>query len=440
MHTAVNDGGRGRVNYRLVVAGGLALVMTISMAAGATHGTELIGIGALQKGTGGAGVASPKDMTWVLMNPASIIDMGCRLDVNVELFAPDRSLHTHGLFSNPFAGDMSDDSVFLIPSMGYSRACGCGEEAWGVGLYGVSGMGVEYSGSRSLLPKLFLRNYDRQTEYSVAKLAVGYTHTVGSSDWTIGIAPILVYSRFKTDMLTLRFAQTRADNDWDDAFGVGASIGVYRRWDRWGFGAAYTSRQWMTEFNDYDDLFFESMDQPQTFQVGFVWDINHSLELVADYKWINWSGIDQMGKSPLDGGFGWKDQHIFKLGLTWYVNPKWTVRGGVSYGKSPIREDEVFANALFPAVTETHVAAGFSYAVTEKSEVHFTYMHAFENELEDSGKGDLFSILGRGTDISLTEDTFTFEYSYKFQLGSCASRRLEWKREQYEQKKGPGRF
>lgn len=379
----------------------------------ATHGTELIGIGALQKGTGGAGVASPKDSTWVLLNPASIVGMDCQLDVSLELFAPERYKDTHGLFSNWGADRNADDSVFLIPSLGYTH-CDGGDSAWGIGLYGVSGMGVEYDSSRSLLPKLLLRNYDRRTEYSVAKLAVGYTRMLGNSGWSLGVAPTLVYSRFKTDMLTLAFAQAEADNDWDDAFGAGISIGVYRRWERFGFGATYASRTWMTEFEDYGDLFFESMDLPQTFQIGIAYDITPKLELVADYKWIDWSGVAQMGDEPLQGGFGWDSQHVFKAGLTWSATPKWTFRGGVSYADSPISEGHVFANALFPAITEMHVAAGLSYAITERSEVHIACMHAFENELKDSGRGDLFSILGRGTEAGLEENTVTVEYSYKF--------------------------
>lgn len=418
---------------------GLILVLAAALPVRATDGTQLIGIGALQKGTGGAGVASPKDMTWVLLNPASIIDLGCRLDVNVEIFAPYRKNKPAGLFGNGFAGEMTDDSIFYIPSMGYSKACDCGTKAWGIGLYGVSGMGVEYRRSRAIWPRLFLKNYDRRTEYSVAALAFGYDHEIADG-WVLGVAPRLNFAMFKSDMLTLNFRQADANDHWDEAYGAGFALGLYKRWDRFALGATYTSRQWMTDFKEYDDLFFESMDLPQTIQVGFAYDISPSLEIVADYKWIDWSGIDQIGREPLQGGFGWKDQNVIKAGLTWYATPKWTFRTGVSTAESPIDEEHVFANALFPAVVEDHVSLGFSYAFDDKNEFHFNYMHAFENELKDNGKGDLFSILGRGTEISLREDTFTFEYSYKFAAGNCAEKRMKWRQEEYEKKKGPGRF
>lgn len=67
-------------------------------------------------------------------------------------------------------------------------------------------------------------------------------------------------------------------------------------------------------------------------------------------------------------------------------------------------------------------------------------MHAFNNSVRDNGNGDLFSLMGRDTKISLRENTFTFGYSFKFNAGGCAERRLKWKEEDYQKRKGKGRF
>jgi long-chain fatty acid transport protein len=400
-----------------------ALAIAFFCAAGwATDGTQLTGIGALQEGTAGAGVASPQDMTWVLLNPASIIDLGSRLDVNLGLFAPERYNDPKGLFGS-HAGDMSDEKMFPIPSMGYNRSCGHGEYAWGLGLYGVGGMGVDYNHPRSWWPRLFLKNYDRRTEYSAAQFAFAFAHTIGDTGWSVGIAPKLNYARFRSDMLTLHFAKAENGYDWDDAYGVGFSIGVYKHWKKLAIGGAYSSPQWMTEFHKYEDLFFDRMDMPQMIQVGASYDILPNLDVDLDYKWLNWSGVPQIGTQPLQGGFGWDDQHIVKLGLTWYATPKWSFRIGGSHGNSPIDKDHVFADALFPAVTENHAAFGVSYRLNDKSDIHVTYTHAFENKLKDSGKGDLFSVLGKGSEISLYEDELTFEYSYRFKCGGHEERR-----------------
>ncbi|HOH50415.1 MAG TPA: hypothetical protein PLI98_06745, partial [Candidatus Hydrogenedentes bacterium] len=186
----------------------------LCMPAHATDGTQLIGIGAVQKGTAGAGVASAKDSTWVLLNPAGLLSLERRLDVSVEVFAPYRTMDPAGVFGN-LTGESYDDSIFYIPAVGYSNGPGeGGEDAWGVGLYGVSGMGVEYRASRAILPRLFLKNYDRRTEYSVATMVFGYARDLGDG-WTVGLAPHLNFSMFKSDMLTLKFRQADAENGWD---------------------------------------------------------------------------------------------------------------------------------------------------------------------------------------------------------------------------------
>ena len=396
----------------LSVAAGAMAVLLCALNGSATDGHQLIGIGALQKGTGGAGVASPKDSTWVLLNPAGLVDLERRLDLSFEYFAPYRYLEPHGLLlPNSRAGRMSDDNAFPIPAMGAVFPHGQG--AFGVGLFAVNGMGVDYSRSRTIIPRLFGQNFDRRTTYGVMKLGLSYAYKFDNG-WAVGATANLDFSRFRTDMLTLNFWETEGDNRWDGAFGGGLTLGVYKKWDRWGFGAAYTTPHWMEQFSDYKDLLTDPMNLPQTVQAGISYNVTPDVELLLDYKYINWEGVAQIARACIQGGFGWKDQHVVKAGVNWTINPKWTVRGGVSYGNSPITEEVVFANALFPAITEMHATAGFSYAITQNADIHFAFKHAFGNTLTDNGKGDLFSVVGKGTKIHLEENSFTVEYSYKF--------------------------
>ena len=114
----------------------------------------------------------------------------------------------------------------------------------------------------------------------------------------------------------------------------------------------------MTKYSKYEDLMPLPLNIPQSFQAGFAYALRPDLEWVLDYKFIDWSGVEQIGNAPIRGGFGWRDQHVIKTGLTWDVNPKWTLRAGFPHGKSPIREDVVFANGLFPAIVESHATFG----------------------------------------------------------------------------------
>jgi long-chain fatty acid transport protein len=383
-----------------------------AQSAWATDGHQLIGLGALQESNGGAGVASPKDSTWVLLNPAGIVNLDRRFDFSFEYFMPYRYIEPHGvLMPNSGAGRMSDNNAFPIPAMGLIIPHGQG--AFGVGLFAVNGMGVDYSSSRTLIPRLFGQNFDRRTQYGVMKLGLAYAYRFDNG-WSVGATVNLDYAQFRTDMLTLGFWETSGRNRWDGSLGAGLTVGVYKNWDRWSFGAAYTTPQWMQTFPKYKDLLPDPLDLPQTVQTGVAYNVTPDVELLLDYKFINWTGVDQIARAPIKGGFGWKDQHVVKAGVNWTVNPKWTLRGGVSYGNSPITDKVVFANALFPAITKLSATTGVSYAITENSDIHFAFEHAFGNTMTDSGKGDLFSLVGKGTKIHLDENCVTVEYSHKF--------------------------
>ncbi len=399
--------------FSCIILGGVVLLTALS--ARATDGHQLAGLGAIQAGNGGAGVASAKDSTWVLLNPAGIVDLERRIDISFEVFAPNRSLEPKGPIllplANPWAGEMSDDSIFYIPAIGAIFPHKQG--AFGIGLFAVNGMGVDYDDSRTTIPFIFGRNFDRKTEYGVAKLALGYAYDLGEG-WSLGATANLLFSQFATDMLTLDFWETEGDNRKDTSLGGGVTLGIQKKWDRLSLGASYSTPQWVDRLKKYQDLFSHPIDLPQMAQVGVAYRFTPRVEWLLDYKFIDWSGVRQIGKDPILGGLGWEDQHVIKSGLTWQLHPKWALRAGASYAKSPIGEEVVFANGLFPAIAEAHAMLGCTYAIGERSEIHFTYEHAFGKSLTENGRGDLFSIVGRGTEIYLEEDTFTVQYSYKF--------------------------
>jgi len=401
--------------FLLLRAAGTVLLLSAPLRG--TNGHQLIGIGAVQKATAGAGVASARDSTWVLLNPAAIDDLELRLDVSVEMFAPERSIEPEGPdlpalggqpLANRDAGRSEDTSIFWIPSIG--AAIPTADGTFGVGWYGVCGMGVDYHYPRTTIPGFSGQYYDYRTEYAVSKLALAYARPVGGG-LTLGIALNLDMAQFRSDMLTSAFTQTKGDFERDTAFGAGFQLGFVQHLGCVAVGGTYISRQWFQEFDRYDDLLGGPLDLPQMVQLGVSWRVHPKLELLTDYKYINWSGVPALGEEPHEGGFGWDDQHVIKV---WTVTPRCRLSTGYSYGRSPIDEQIVFANALFPAIVEHHATLGVSFDLTEHSSVHFTYMHAFENTLEDSGKGDMYSQAGAGTEITLVEDTFTLQYSFRF--------------------------
>ena len=166
-------------------------------------------------------------------------------------------------------------------------------------------------------------------------------------------------------------------------------------------GATYASRMEYGKFKNYKGLFADQgeFDQPDNYGFGIALKPTENLTLAMDWQRINFSSLSAFGnrgpsdvsvpailnKSTLTGqpagmGFGWTDQIVLKYGVDWKVNSKWNVRAGYNFGKSPIPDDQLTFNTLFPAVTEKHATAGFTYNISDESELTLSYLHAFRHK------------------------------------------------------------
>ncbi len=388
------------------------LVCACPLASYAADGNELIGVGAVQQGTVGAGVAYPQDSTWSLLNPAGMVELGKQLDLSLEFLDIHRGYRPRGfpLIVNTTAVKLADGSGVWIPSFGMIWPLS-EKSVLGFGNFGVQGNVADFSKPRATLA--IPTNGDRRSQLEIARMPLSYAYRFDNG-WALGGSVLAIASRFRTDNLTLRLRPTEGDNEWDYAFGVGVQLSVYKRWEHFALGGTWRSRQAMEPYKRYRDLFKWNLDLPQTVQAGFAFHVTEKLHLLADYKWQNWSAIKQMGEPTPRGGLGWDDQHIYKLGVVYDLNPKWTLRAGASHGNSPIPDEGIFSNATTPALAENHVSIGFTHRLTERSEFSFAWEHSFMEERTETGKGDLFSKIGKGTRASFQEDGVIVQYTFKF--------------------------
>lgn len=390
----------------------LGLATLLSFQTHATEGAFVHAQGAIGRSLTGAGVAYPIDATWMMLNPASIVHLDRRLDLGLDIVRSDVTLAPGGVLGNPFSGEMTDHRYFFIPSAGLILPTANG--AVGLGFYVPSGIGDDFDESRNLLTRLLPLNADRRLDYQQLRLALTYGHKLGSG-WSVGAGLYANLSRFRTDSLTLSLRTAAANHDWDEAPGLGFVLGVHKQWDRWSFGASYTSPQWSEPFDKYKDVSTHSVVMPQIVQVGVAYKLKPFLTLMADYRYINWSGVKPLGLKPLEGGFGWQDQHIYKLAAEWRMNDLWTLRSGFSTGNPAASRENVFINGLTSASAVTsHFGLGLSRAIGKNSELHVTYLKALNNRITASRSGDLFSFLSAGTQIGLGHDEITIGYTHKF--------------------------
>jgi long-chain fatty acid transport protein len=121
-----------------------------------------------------------------------------------------------------------------------------------------------------------------------------------------------------------------------------------------------------------------------------------------------------LGKN--DGwGFGWDDVWVYRIGVDYAYNNKWTLRAGFNYAEVPFDDDQALFNVLAPAVVEKHATAGFTYSPSQNSEFTVAYMHAFRNDVDTTytGSGN-FAGFSYGAKNDMYQNSIEASYAWKF--------------------------
>ncbi len=428
---------------RLSLAAALAVGLTFGVATNsfATNGYFMTGLGAKQIALGGAVVANPQDASTILTNPAGISWLPTSsASVGGDIFVPLRYLNGQGSQSN----------VYVVPSAGIAinpKGCNCQESnfTWGIGMYGVSGMGVDWNNPNGFGPAQPLQKVYSNMQMMEMDIAGSYRI---DGHLSIGFAPVFVYQAMTLEMdmnnEAIAAGMTQAGNpppsgaittgtavnslSAQNAYGAGFNLGlVYKLNDMWQFGLAYQSKRWMQtlEWNTIPNTnmvggMFDGykvrmrLDMPQTIQFGVNFRPVNNLCIEADVKWINWSNV--MDQVPVSGvarmsswDFNWKNQWVYMLGVEYKPIEPLTLMAGFNYGKSPVPDGgQAFGNNIIaPAITQTHLSFGATYDITPAVQVSAAYEHAFEHQ--ESGTFDNMPVT-----IKMHQDSYAVQLTYKF--------------------------
>jgi len=468
---------------------GLVAVSTAS----ATTGYFALGYGAKAMGLAGAVVSNPQDSATIAVNPAGITAIGERADVGLRFFNPYREAELEtSAFScpgcAPIGYDVDDKSrrnQFLIPNFGFNLKLS--DNLWfGFNNYGNGGLNSTYDrnlyneaaaafavatgqvtgtptsppeGTALPFPDTGTLGVDLQQGILAPTLAMKV-----KEKHSIGVSLLIGVSRFSARGLGnfqcfTKTAATNPDNiasgacapggfqsltpgfvssdgltnngaDW--SYGAGARVGwMGEVHPRLTLGASYSSKIYMSEFDDYDELFAEDgdFDVPANFTLGATFKATPKLKVSFDFQQIQYedvSSISNAGPVPTPAGpglppgggllgtdnglgFGWEDINIYRLAAEYAYDSQWIFRAGYSWNDQPIPDDQVLFNILAPATIEQHMTLGFSFVPDKQSEWNFAYMHAFEEEVKSSQTA--FGVPGS---IKMHQDSFDVSYSYKF--------------------------
>jgi len=418
------------ISKRLLVTA-IVAGLAVPAVSHATNGFMLIGYGSVSRAMGGVGVAKGQDGIAAAMNPATMSDVAdtlssdeIRFDISGELFKPKSAVfHDENSLLTPTAVDQeatspstffSQNGYYMLPAMGFIGKID-DQLSWGFAMVG-SGAAAVYDQSLPAGDDSHFFNFNDiggdNLEIRLMNLQMlpSIAYKIDDQN-TVGASLVISATLFKASGLlafeALGFgasAGNLSDMGVDVAYGGGLRLGWKGKYmdDKLHIGVNYSSRTYMSKFEDYKNLFAEQgdFDIPSTYALGFAYDFTPEISGYFDIQKINYSEVASVGNSgpnitgdffPCGGidcgalgadeglGFGWEDQTVFKLGVSWAYSNELTFMAGINHAENPIQEDQVLFNMLAPAVVENHITFGATYQINSTMELSVNYMHAFEN-------------------------------------------------------------
>jgi long-chain fatty acid transport protein len=344
----------------------------------ATNGDNLIGLGAQSRAMGGTGTAAFYGSENALSNPALLAKMqGSEFAFGGTVFMPDVSASGNLGGGGSATSGSSSANTFVIPEVSLATRIN-NNWSFGLGMYGTSGMGVDYRDNLNLV-----RAY---SNLQMMKFVPAFAYNSGS--FGLGFAPVLQYGSLDINYDSTNFGGGNIGHGSKSDFGYGYNLGAYFDATKdLTFGLAYQSEIAMTysgvittAANGFGigptgsgAIANDKMNQPAELKAGVAYTMGPWM-VTGDYKRVYWGQADGYK------AFGWKDQDIFALGGK-YSGNGWWIGAGYNHGKDPISTGtntaiNMFNNVFFPAITEDHYTLGGGLAIGKMASLDFAYVHA----------------------------------------------------------------
>ncbi len=383
------------------------------------QGITLRGVGAVNDGMAGAGVAAPLDAAGAIhWNPASI----AAFDNNQASFGMMMVLPELEVASSigPFSGSSSSESgIAPIPVMALVHKTCNPRVNLGIGIYGIAGFKVNYDASLSnpiLFPQGSLGaiptfgRVNTEAEFFQIAPTVSFALTERLS---IGMAPTMTVGQLSISPF---FGSPPVNGAYPDSagsryhFGGGAQFGLYYLVNpNWTFGASLKTPQWFEEFRfkaqDSNGLPVNArlkFDYPLIASFGTAYYGIPGVVWATDFRYLDYANTDGFGDSGVnpDGtiaGTGWSSLFSVATGIQKQMSQRLTLRCGYVFNTNPINENNVLINVAAPVITQHIATVGMSYRLTENLAASLAYLHAFEN----SQSGPYLDVVP-GSSIELT--------------------------------------
>jgi long-chain fatty acid transport protein len=342
-------------------------MLLISANAFATNGMRMIGFGPVQNSMGGVSVGLPLDGAVILTNPAGMSVLPGRIDFGASYFVPSVEYKATGagpgVVVNDGATIDSDRGGSPVPAFGLIIPIN-DKLRFGIGAYGVAGMGVDYAQN--------LYSGVTYTSYSQMRFAPGLSYKINDIV-SVGAVVNIMYA-------TMEFnagGPTQQPHMGASSFGYGATLGVLvKPIDMIQIGLAYETKSYFQDFSFNTSAGADKIEfnQPSAATIGLGIKPIKDLLIGFDVQWIRWSETNGQNmpkysaniSSAMPWNMDWSDQFVYKVGVQYTVHPMVALRAGYNYGKMPLNSDRAFENMAFPAVAEHHFTAGVGLNLTKQ--------------------------------------------------------------------------
>ena len=398
----------------------IKLALAASMILGAssafaTNGTNLIGYGAKSRAMGGTGISNFNGAESAFANPALItksnsnteITIGATILMPTVTFDADAAANS-ALAETPMPASSNDSTAGdgMIPSVAVINKVN-DNMAWGMALYGVGGMGVDY---RVAAPDSAITGAKTNDNLMLMRMSIPLAYTTNGI--SVAIAPVIEYGSLAISTMD-GATPLGATTDIATGFEIGAayeiagvSIGLdYKSAVTHDFTGTFTSQNPTTGALNHE------LDTPSVLGFGVSYAMDEHT-VAFDYKIIGYSSAAGLED------FGWDDQSVIAVGYE-YATKGWAARVGYNLAASPLPTDVTDAATfgqvagslmMFPGVTESHITFGGTYDVSKQMSVDLAYMLA-----TGSASSTFPAAFGGGT-IEATNDqtSLSFALNYAF--------------------------
>lgn len=218
----------------------------------------------------------------------------------------------------------------------------------------------------------------------------------------------------------------------DQALGWNAGVA----WHHAGttIGLAYRSRLFFNltgsaEFNNFPALFTSqglfvptstsaALNLPDQLDLSITQRLNRKWRISGSATYIRWgvlNGITVNFSNPRQPStttpFDYRNVWYLALGADYYLNPSWTLHGGIAYDESPVRTE--YREPRLPDYNRRWVAVGATWHLSPGSSITLAYDHLFFNHhipIDHTGSSGSTVI---GT-YAMSADIYSLGYRYTF--------------------------